>query len=89
VARAAADAAGSGLSVGAIRWSARSLREVALPADHRAWAQGAELLGRIGEASDADAARLLRALGAAMCRAHGVAEDHPVLDWWVERAIRS
>jgi hypothetical protein len=88
-AHAASTSLGSGLSVGAIRWSARAVREVALPTDRRSWGQGAELVRQLSGAHAHAAPALLRALAPVMCRAYGLAEDHPVVGWWLDRAIRA
>lgn len=88
-ASAAADNLGSGLSVGSIRWSARAVRDVALPTDRRAWDQGADLLRQLADADDARAPGLLAAMAPVMCRAYDLAADDPCAGWWLERALRA
>lgn len=82
----ARDAAGSGLSVGSLRISAPSLRDVALPTDRDAWDRGTALIQAIQEGRVPDRADALEAFGAAMCLAYDVDADAPVLRWWLERA---
>jgi hypothetical protein len=88
-ARAVATHLGSGLSVGSIRWSARAVRDVALPTERRAWVQGAELVQRLAGAGADDRDGILAELAPLMTRAHGLAGDHPVAGWWLERALRA
>ena len=84
-ARAVAVHFGAGLSSAALRWSARAVLDVALPSDRRSWERGASICRRLHEAPATDVPGLLGELGASMCAAHGMDEDHPVLRWWTER----
>ena len=88
-ARAVATHLGSGLSVGSIRWSARAVRDVVLPVDRRSWDAGAEIVQRLAGAGPDTVADLLAELAPLMCRAHGLAPDHPVGPWWLDRAVRA
>jgi hypothetical protein len=88
-ARAAAEHLGSGLSVGAVRWSAAAVLDVDLPVDHDAWGRGAVLARRLADADGFARADLLRRLGRSMCASHGIDPDHEVSDWWYERARRA
>ena len=81
-ASAAARHLGAGLSAGALRWSARSVLEVALPVDVAPWDRGAEIAARLTRASAAQRPSLLDELGATMTAAHGLDADHPTLGWW-------
>jgi hypothetical protein len=77
--------AGSGLSAGALRVSARQLLGLPLPADRAAWRRGAALLARWQRTPSAAAAR---AFAETMCRAHGVtgADARAVGGWWLRTA---
>ncbi|UDY36788.1 N-6 DNA methylase [Dermatobacter hominis] len=81
--------AGSGLSLGAVRLSAASVRALPLPIDGAAWSEGAAIARDLHrEPPGPERTRALRRLGAAMVRAHGAGEDLALLDWWCERADR-
>jgi hypothetical protein len=77
--------AGSGLSAGALRVSARQLLGLPLPADRAAWRRGAALLARWQRTPSAATAR---AFAETMCRAHGVtgADARAVGGWWLRAA---
>ena len=79
---AAATHLGAGLSAGALRWSASSVLDVALPASGPAWDRGAELVESLMVAGDAERPALLDRLGVVMTEAHGLDASHPVLTWW-------
>ncbi len=81
-ASAAATHLGAGLSAGALRWSASSVLDVALPAPGPDWDLGAELVEQLGTADDAHRPALLDRFGDAMTAAHGLDADHPVRAWW-------
>lgn len=85
---AAAGALGSGLSTGAVRWSARAVADVALPPDRAAWARGAVLARRLGT-GDGGRPELLARLARTMAQAHGLDADHPVVEWWLALARRT
>lgn len=88
-ARAAAEHLGSGLSVGAVRWSASAVADVELPVDHDAWGRGAVLARRLAAADGSERMDLLGRLGRTMCEAHGVDPDDDVAHWWFQRARRA
>lgn len=74
---------GSGRSATALRWSARSVREVPLPVDPDAWARGTELARAAQEADSAERRHeLLDRFGAVMATAYGLAADDPSVRWW-------
>ncbi len=81
-ATAAARHLGAGLSAGALRWSAGSVLDVALPPPGPAWDRGAALVAELMTASDTDRVVLLDRLGEVMTEAHGLDAEHPVLAWW-------
>ena len=87
-AAAAATSLGSGLSVGSIRWSARAVREVALPTDRRSWGDGTRLVKELAAARPDAIAGILRAMAPVLCRAYDLPADHPSAGWWLERALR-
>jgi hypothetical protein len=88
-ARAAAEHLGTGLSAGAVRWSAAAVVAVALPVDTDAWARGTVLARRLSTADGFARTDLLHRLGRTMCVAHGLDPGHEVLEWWFERARRT
>lgn len=74
---------GSGRSATALRWSARSVRQVPLPANADAWARGTELARAAQEAgSVARRHELLDRFGAVMATAYGLAADDRSVRWW-------
>ncbi len=79
---AAARHLGAGLSAGALRWSATSVLDVALPSPGPEWDEGAELVESLMASSDAERPALLDRLGVVMTEAHGLDDAHPVLAWW-------
>lgn len=87
-ARIANDAAGSGLSVGAVRVSAASLRSIPLPVHADAWSTGASLIRDVQQERDGNRSERLRDVGAVMCEAYGVAPDGELLEWWHRHASR-
>lgn len=82
-AHAAATYAGSGLTMHAIKLSARQVASLPLPTDAEAWDEGASL-ARLAQQQPGRRSEHLTALGRAMCSAYGVAPDE-VLPWWLER----
>ena len=87
-ASAAARRLGTGMSVGAVRWSASAVGDVELPIDRVAWDRGALLARRLAEADGGTRADLLARLGRTMCIAHGCSPDSEVMAWWYDRVIR-
>ncbi|MFZ4517662.1 MAG: N-6 DNA methylase [Microthrixaceae bacterium] len=85
---AAAEALGSGMSSGAVRWSTRAVTGAALPTDVAAWARGAVLARRLST-GEGGRAELLARLGRTMAEAHGLDPDHPVVEWWIGLARRT
>jgi hypothetical protein len=89
VAHAAARYAGTALTSGSIKLSARQVGLLPLPVDRAAWDRAAALAEEIqGQAQGqgrglADAGALAE-LGATMCAAYAV-PDRGVLEWWRER----
>jgi hypothetical protein len=86
-AREVATHLGSGLSVGAIRWSARAVRDVPLPTDPAWWRRGTDLVRRLDGAEPSERADLLADLAPTMARAHGLDPGHPVVAWWIGRVL--
>ncbi len=84
---AATTYAGSGLTMRAIKLSARQVGALPLPADTSAWGEGASL-ARLAQDEPHERAEHLRALGRVMCAAYGVAPGD-VLTWWLERVPRT
>jgi hypothetical protein len=87
-ARAVALYAGSALSAGAIKLSARQLLEMPLPRDVARWKRSTAALKRASSArSPASLARALRAFATASCEAHGLRgrELAEMLDFWESR----
>ncbi len=78
---AATTYAGAALSPTAIKLSARQVAAVPLPVDEGAWDAAAIVLSQGQEEGMVEAARL-------MCAAYDVPAG-PVLDWWLERVLRS
>jgi SAM-dependent methyltransferase len=87
-ATAAARRLGTGMSVGAVRWSASAVGDVDLPIDRVAWDRGALLARRLADADGGTRADLLGRLGRTMCIAHGCSPDSEVMTWWYDRVIR-
>ncbi len=87
-ASAAARRLGTGMSVGAVRWSASAVGDVDLPIDRVAWDRGALLARRLADADGGTRADLLARLGRTMCIAHGCSPDSEVMAWWYDRVIR-
>ncbi|MFZ4670336.1 MAG: hypothetical protein ACOYML_13625, partial [Microthrixaceae bacterium] len=87
-ATAAARRLGTGMSVGAVRWSASAVGDVDLPIDRVAWDRGALLARRLADADGGTRADLLARLGRTMCIAHGCSPDSEVMAWWYDRVIR-
>jgi predicted RNA methylase len=81
--------AGSGLSLGAVRLSAASVRALPLPTDPGAWSEGAAIARSLQADPGPGRAALLGRLGEVMVRAHGAPADEALLRWWTERADRS
>ena len=79
---AAARHLGAGLSAGALRWSASSVLDVALPTPGPQWDEGAALVEALMVAGDTERPALLDRIGVVMTEAHGLDESHPVLAWW-------
>jgi hypothetical protein len=77
---------GSGLSSGALRWSASAVLDIRLPAENGAWDEGARLCRLLAAAPASGRGALLNDLGRTMCIAHGLDPDHAVRSWWFERA---
>lgn len=91
VADAAWRFAGTALSVGAMKLSAAQARGMPLPAEERAWADGAECFRAATEATAEDARRAaLMEMARAMIAAAEVTGDEAaaLLAWWVERLWR-
>ncbi len=78
---AATTYAGAAMSPTSVKLSARQVAAIPLPVHEEPWDEAADLLSRGQEAGLVEAAHL-------MCRAYDVPEG-PVLDWWLERALRS
>ncbi len=75
--------AGSGMSAGALRLTAKALAQVPLPRNEEAWVHGAgdfELLQR----QELGAAGTWREFGTTMCEAYEV-DPGPLVDWWLDR----
>lgn len=88
-AAAAARRLGTGMSVGAVRWSASAVGDIELPIDRVAWDRGAVLARRLADADGGTRADLLARLGRTMCLAHGCSPDAEVMAWWYDRVSRS
>ena len=81
-AHAAATYAGTALSMGAIKLSARQVAALPLPEEREPW-DAAAVVVRRAQLEPEGRRALLAEAGALMCQAYGVAED--VLDWWLDR----
>lgn len=84
-ARLARDAAGSGLSAGAVRVSATAVRALPLPSDTGAWREGTDLAAGLGLDEEGRRDEILHRFGEVMVRAYGPA-DRDLLAWWWPRA---
>lgn len=80
--------AGTALAAAHLRLPASLLRQIPLPADHDAWAEGAVRARQASEAiTESERADALEGLGLVMGAAYGA--DDEVLDWWRARRPRS
>lgn len=81
---------GTGRSSATLRWSAAAALDAPLPVDERCWQRGASLARRLHEdrPDGAEREQLLGELAVVMTEAHGLAGDHPVVEWWSIRRPR-
>jgi hypothetical protein len=84
VAHAAARYAGTGLTMRAVKLSARQVAALPLPTDPVIWDEAASLLPA-AQRDDDHRSSLLEEAARLMCRAYAV-DDPMVLRWWLERA---
>jgi len=86
VAYAAATYAGSGLTMKAIKLSAKQLAALPLPSNREAWDQGAQTahLAQLAKSTSERSEHLVDT-ATVMCKAYG-SEDPAVLQWWLRRA---
>jgi hypothetical protein len=83
---AAATYAGTGLSMRAIKLSARQVAALPLPADREAWAEAAQFAER-AQSAPGERLELLAKMGGLMCEAYDVT-DRSVFGWWLDRLSR-
>ena len=81
-ARLARDAAGSGLSAGAVRVSATAVRALPLPSDTGAWREGTDLAAGLGLDEEGRRDEILHRFGEVMVRAYGPADPDLLAGWW-------
>jgi hypothetical protein len=84
---AATSTVGTALAAAHLRLPASVLRQIPLPVDHQAWAEGAVQARRAsGASTEAERTAALDELGRAMGAAYGVGDE--VLEWWMVRRVR-
>jgi SAM-dependent methyltransferase len=76
---------GTALSSDALKLSAQDVLVLPLPQFDAYWTIAGALFEQASEADLVERTRLLRASGAAMCAAYGVADSSELMQWWEER----
>lgn len=80
---------GAGMSTQSLRWSAKSVLNVALPIEISSWRAGAETARELSMCPDIDRRKLLERFGRQMCEAYGHGDRDDLFQWWLERALRA